>query len=132
MSRAYRSAYTKFRSGVAPILIDTSRYERLDCTDRTCFNCTGEVENENMFSYNHLLRESMFTNTSLEFPNIMTVVDNEKLSGIFSCQSFHSILNCAKIRHFISSLLYNIYSTKKLRKLCLRGYNKISKTFKYF
>ena len=27
---------------------------------------------------------------------------------------------------------YKIYSTKKLRKLCLRGYDKISKTLKDF
>ena len=128
MSRAYRSAYTKFRCG----RIETRRYERLDCTDGHALTVLGKSKTENVYSYNHLLRESMFTYISLEFPNIMAVVDNEKLSGIFSCQSFHSIRNCAKIRHFISSLLYNIYSTKNLRKLCLRGYNKISKTFKYF
>ena len=35
MSKFHRSAYAKFRSGVAPIRIETGRYERLDYSDRT-------------------------------------------------------------------------------------------------
>jgi hypothetical protein len=35
----YRSALCKFRCGVAPIRIETRRYERLNVTDRICNIC---------------------------------------------------------------------------------------------
>ena len=116
MSRAHRSAYIKFRCGVVLILIELGPWKRLNYNDRTCLNCTGEVENEKHVLFTcpiyHQLRESMFTNISLEFPNLMTSADDEKLSAIFSCQSFHSIRNCAKIFHEILSLRRNmLYNT---------------------
>ena len=37
----YRSALAKFRAGVAPIRIETGRYERLDISERVCFICKG-------------------------------------------------------------------------------------------
>ena len=42
----YRSAYAKFRCGVAPIRLETGNYERLPEELRTCFNCLNSIENE--------------------------------------------------------------------------------------
>ena len=41
----HRSALAKFRCGVAPIRIETGRYERLALEDRLCTNC-NVVESE--------------------------------------------------------------------------------------
>ena len=46
MPKTHRSAYAKFRCGVAPIRLETGRYEGLDESDRTCFQCPDMVENE--------------------------------------------------------------------------------------
>ncbi|MEW8546023.1 MAG: reverse transcriptase family protein [Candidatus Thiodiazotropha sp.] len=112
MSRAHRSAYAKFRCGVAPIRIETGRYERLNYNDRTCFYCIDKVENEEHVLLDcpqyASLRESLFVNLSAEFPNIMSFSNVEKLSAIFSCQSFQSIRYCAKICHNILRMRRNM------------------------
>ena len=48
LNKKIRSALAKFRCGVAPIRIETGRYERNypSVEERTCFNCANEVENE--------------------------------------------------------------------------------------
>ena len=42
----HRSALAKFRCGVAPIRLETGRYERLAVNNRICPLCNREVENE--------------------------------------------------------------------------------------
>ena len=46
ITRQQRSALAKFRCGVAPLRIETGRYQSLNVEDRTCFNCLTEVEDE--------------------------------------------------------------------------------------
>ena len=46
MSRTRRSALAKFRCGVAPLRLETGRYERIPYDERNCFNCINVVENE--------------------------------------------------------------------------------------
>ena len=41
----YRSAFAKFRCGVAPLKIETGRYEILYLDKRLCFNC-DDIEDE--------------------------------------------------------------------------------------
>lgn len=45
-NRAHRGALAKFRSGTAPIRIETGRYNGLPLKDRHCFNCSNVVEDE--------------------------------------------------------------------------------------
>ena len=40
------SAYAKFRMGVAPLRIETGRYEGLEEENRLCFHCKDKVESE--------------------------------------------------------------------------------------
>jgi hypothetical protein len=40
MRGKYRSAFAKFRAGVAPLRIETGKYERLEVNERLCFNCS--------------------------------------------------------------------------------------------
>ena len=46
LSRNNRSAIAKFRCGVAPLRIETGRFERLPVDQRLCFHCNGLVEDE--------------------------------------------------------------------------------------
>ena len=105
MSKSHRSAYAKFRCGVAPIRIETGRYERLDYSDRTCYNCAGEVESEmHVLLYcpvYQTLREDTLATLTSEFSDIDSFTDDQKLSAILSCQHFQSIRKCAKICHEI-------------------------------
>ena len=105
MSRAHRSSYAKFRCGVAPIRVETGRYERLNYDDRTCFNCHEKIENEEDVLLECPLyqcyRESLYDKLSAEFPDILSFTNEEKLSAILSCQNFESIRYCAKICHSI-------------------------------
>ena len=48
----YRSALAKLRCGVAPIRIETGRYENIDIENRLCFNCNDDVEDEKHFLLN--------------------------------------------------------------------------------
>ena len=38
--------FAKFRCGVAPLRLETGRYERLSPEQRTCFYCTDCIESE--------------------------------------------------------------------------------------
>ena len=42
----YRSARTIFRCGIAPLRLQTGRYESLQPDQSTCFQCTGRIESE--------------------------------------------------------------------------------------
>lgn len=46
LSLKNRSSFAKFRCGVAPLKIETGRYERKEVHERTCFNCSSIVEDE--------------------------------------------------------------------------------------
>ena len=46
MSWKHKKALAQFRCSVAPIRLETGRYENLPVEQRTCFSCTDEVEDE--------------------------------------------------------------------------------------
>ena len=98
--RQHRSAYAKFRRGVAPIRLETGRYERLEVESRTCFTCPDMVESEEHVLlkcplYNNL-RESLFTKLIYEFPDLDFRNDRERLCAILCCKQCSSIRACAK------------------------------------
>jgi hypothetical protein len=45
MSGKYKSSFSKFRCGVAPLKIETGRYEGVSIENRTCFNNICNVNN---------------------------------------------------------------------------------------
>ena len=49
LNRQHRSALAKLRCGVAPLKIETGRYERIPHDQRFCFNCANKVEDEIAF-----------------------------------------------------------------------------------
>ncbi len=46
LPRSHRTALAKFRCGVAPLKIETGRYENIPVENRHCFNCTEKIEDE--------------------------------------------------------------------------------------
>ena len=46
MSQSHRAAFAKFRAGVAPLRIETGRYEGLHQSRRVCPFCQAYVEDE--------------------------------------------------------------------------------------
>ena len=75
MSQTHRTAFAKFRAGVAPLRIETGRYEGLHLSQRVCPFCSAYVEDEYhvMFQcdlYNELRQElfqtAMIQNSSFE------------------------------------------------------------------
>ena len=74
MPRCHRSAFAKFRCGVAPIRVETGRYERLPFEERLCPVCEGgEVETEKHVlmqcpAYRDI-REELFTCASDVIPS---------------------------------------------------------------
>lgn len=100
MPHRHRSAYAKFRCGVAPIRLETGRYERLPQEQRICFNCQLEIENEehvllNCPLYNDL-RRHMLNILSEEFPDIERRADQDRLTAILNCKLNRSVRTCAK------------------------------------
>ena len=100
MPHYYKSAYAKFRCGVASIRLETGRYERLPEDLRTCFNCPNSVENEEHILlrcpiYSDL-RETMLTVLSEEFPDLSFMTARDQLSSILSCKLNKRIRICAK------------------------------------
>ena len=96
MSRTRRSALAKFRCGVAPLRIETGRYEMIPYEERYCFNCTNKIESEE-----HVLLECPLYND----------IRLELLSKI-DLQHFDSLDNHEKVCHLLSDDRIAIYSAK--------------------
>lgn len=97
MPPQHRSAYCKFRCGVAPIRIETGRFENLNIENRTCPFCQAiETESHVIFDcplYNDLRISLLNTILSIE-PNFYDMQDIDKLKLVFSNHSLIRI--CAK------------------------------------
>ena len=98
-----RSAFAKFRCGVAPIRLETGRYENLPLEERCCFNCFNTVEDEyhvilHCPVYNDL-RQVLFTESLKIDEHFNSFTDCQKMVFLFSNQDI--IRLCAKTCNFI-------------------------------
>ena len=107
MPGRYRSAFSKFRCGVAPLKIETGRYEGILSENRFCFNdiCrdNSTIEDEKHVVlhcplYSHL-REDVFTRARSFYDGFTHLTDDNKFIFLFSNESmfFYS----SKISHDI-------------------------------
>ena len=81
MPLSHRAVFAKFRCGVAPIRIETGRFENLDVSLRLCHIC-NVVENEahvmlECSAYNDL-RDNLFHKAVSVLPNFIALNVNEK------------------------------------------------------
>ena len=93
--------FAKFRMGVAPLRIETGRYERLEEEQRVCFNCGKTIESEEHVLlgcplYQHL-REPWFVKLGEHIPEFYIKTKQEKIICIFSCDIIPVIRLSAKI-----------------------------------
>ena len=100
MPFAWRSAFAKFRTGVAPLRLETGRYENLAVNQRTCFNCKESVESEQ-----HVLLKCPLYEDLREF------VYNEAFS---INSSFYSLSDEGKLKFLFTSN----YLIKTVAKTC--------------
>ena len=106
-SRARRRALALFRSGVAPIRLETGRYERgkyLPVKERTCYFCDNIVESElhvilECPLYNDL-REEMFHHCNSQLPNFNDMERVQQLNFILGAECI-----CQNSTIFLNALL---------------------------
>lgn len=101
LPRSHRSALAKFRSGVAPLRLETGRYERLAINDRICIFC----ENQSVESEEHVLlsctmyddlRDRLFCEIEKTFCHFRSLPDDDKLSVILGSNHRNVISISAK------------------------------------
>ena len=100
MPFAWHSAFTKFRTGVAPLRLETGRYENLAVNQRTCFNCKENVESEQ-----HVLLKCPL------YKDLREIVYNEAFS---INSSFYSLSDEGKLTFLFTSN----YLIKIVAKTC--------------
>ena len=112
LPKKHRSAFAKFRCGVAPLKIETGRYENRPIENRTCPFCCNIVEDEihvvlNCPQYN-IVREELFLKAASINNSFSDMSEQNKLSFLFSTKDLVRV--CAKTCFLIlqcrSSLLY--------------------------
>ena len=101
LSRTRRSALAKFRCRVAPLRIETRRYEMIPYEELYCFNCENKIESEE-----HVL---------LECP-IYTDIRSELLSKI-QLPHFDSLNKHEKVCHLLADYRIVIYSVKACQSI---------------
>lgn len=88
LSKNERSAMAKFRCGVAPLRIETGRYERLPVEQRLCCQCSGHIEDElHVITECPLyldLRDNLYENARAIQENFSTFNRLERLCFIMS------------------------------------------------
>lgn len=99
----YRSAFTKFRCGVAPLRIETGRYENIDVMNRKCFNCPDTIEDEkHVLLYCPLyndIRKELVSALDDVLRNRDIISDDDKMVTIFSSENL--VYLSAKACHHI-------------------------------
>ena len=129
MPISHRAAFAKFRCGVAPVKIETGRFENLDVNQRLCHFC-NVVEDEthvilDCSAYDDL-RNNLFIKAVSVLPTFNILDANEKMKFLFTSPDMIRTCakTCFKIRQQRNSFFY------KQDKVSLRYYTR--NCFKYF
>ena len=81
----------KFRAGVAPIRLETGRYDNLAVNQRTCFICNESVESERHVLFHcplcDDLQHEMCSLASQVNPQFNKLNDDEKIVYLFSSKN---------------------------------------------
>ena len=108
ISRSGRSALAKFRCGIAPLKIETGRYQGLLHSERFCFKCMDKVEDEfhvvmHCSLYLHI-RHYLFRKTQLVDSEFASLDENAK---------FHYIMSCDKTIKYSAKACHDILVTRR-------------------
>ena len=94
---SHRAAFAKFRCGVAPIRIETGRFENLDVSQRLCHFCNAVEDETHVILDCPLyedLRNTLFSKASIVMPNFIDLNHTDKMRFLFS--NTDMIRLCAK------------------------------------
>ena len=108
LPKSHRSALAQFRSGTAPIRLETGRYEGLPVEERICFVCKNCVESElhvliECPLYNEI-RSLLFSKLQMHYRNFYDFSKKEQMKCILACEDDVLVKECAKACHDILSL----------------------------
>ena len=112
LPRSHRSALSRFRCGVAPIRLETGRYERLPVCERVCPFCKDVVENETHVIIScplyDDLRQQMIDYASVLNYDFNDYTNEQKLVYLFSNSNLIRICakTCFKILQRRASFIY--------------------------
>jgi hypothetical protein len=98
----HRAAFAKFRCGVAPLRIETGRYEGLSVADRLCPFCNNVETEEHVILECHMytdLRNELFQKATTLCSTFNQLCNQEKLIMLFS--NFNMIRISAKTCFYI-------------------------------
>ena len=88
---------------MAPIRLETGRYENIKCEERCCFNCSNLIEDETHVILHcpvySDIRKKKFTDVLKANTNFMSLSDCQKMVFLFSNQDVFRIV--AKTCNFI-------------------------------
>ena len=105
---SHSSAFAKLRCGVAPLRLETGRYEGLPVDERKCPFCRVHVKDEKHVKNMTPLRENLFQKAVTVRRNFYDLSDDEKIVFLFSDQNMIRV--CAKacfmILHCRAAFLY--------------------------
>ena len=106
MPISHRAAFCKFRCGVAPIRIETGRYENIDVSQRLCNFC-NVVEDETHIILDcsaNLLRNNLFSKAISVLPSFIGLDSIEKMNFYLPKPVLKSYN--IEILSFINNLIY--------------------------
>ena len=109
----HRSAFAKFRCGVAPLKNETGRYERLNVNERLCFNCNS-IEDEKHVLLSCPLYEDLRQSLFIDITNVLNIdfiriSDDEKFIFLFGNENVCKFVarTCHNILLRRNSILYH-------------------------
>ena len=109
MPRKYRSALAKFRCGVAPLRLETGRYENLDESERLCILCdSNQIESEQ----HSLLECSMFENYRNELFYAASQT-SEQFASFNNLHKFVYLMSSPSMYFYTARTCHNILSDRR-------------------
>ena len=100
LPRKHRAAFCKFRAGVAPLRIETGRYERLPVDQRLCPFCKDLIENE----IHVILKCPMYADIRSEMFQIASANDSSFYNKT-ECDKFVYLFSADKVDTYCCQIL---------------------------
>ena len=109
ISRRNRSALAKFRKGVAPLRVETGRYESLQLGQRVCFNCKNSVEDERHVLIDCPIYEGIRSDLYVKSRNI-----NSEFNGLNDVEKMCFLLSNDDIIQYTAKACYEILKLRQI------------------
>jgi ssDNA-specific exonuclease RecJ len=106
----YRSALAKFRCGVAPLWIETGRYENKNVNERVCFICHDQIEDEKHVLLDCPLyvdlRERLFNEAKRSNVHFIILSDDDKFIYLFKSAECYDMVLFTELKCFRHDLKF--------------------------